>query len=122
MQLFKINDAPPYEDLIKHFLNNEEIIIEIYELSIEDKAYISEFLRTLLEYIGKEEIYNYLQYSFIELLENAKKANIKRIFFEEHNLDITDSTDYEQGMKKFKDELFKNENYFIEQIKKRIIL
>ncbi len=117
MKLFKINEAPQYEELIKFFLNNEEILIELYELTNEDKSYISDLLKTILEDIGKDEIYNYMQYIFIELLENAKKANIKRLFFNDKNLNISDSFDYAFGMKKFKDELTREE-YYINLLKK----
>ncbi|MFC1668856.1 HDOD domain-containing protein [Spirochaetota bacterium] len=37
-----------------------------------------------------------------ELINNAVKANIKRVFFEKSNLDINNPGDYEKGMENFK--------------------
>ena len=51
----------------------------------------------------------YLIYSIItilrELIVNSLKANAKRIFFENHNLDINNPSDYKTGVERFKEEI-----------------
>ena len=40
-----------------------------------------------------------------EVIVNALKANVKRVFFKKLNLDITDSDDYTEGMMKFRNQI-----------------
>jgi len=51
----------------------------------------------------------YLIYSIItilrELIVNSLKANAKRIFFENNNLDINNPSDYKAGVERFKEEI-----------------
>lgn len=44
-----------------------------------------------------------------EIILNASKANYKRIYFEDNNLDINNDEDYDKGMKNFKTALAKQE-------------
>ena len=44
-----------------------------------------------------------------ELINNAIKANLKRVYFESLKLDINNTKDYRKGMNNFKDELFQKE-------------
>ena len=54
--------------------------------------------------------FNYLRETVInivrELTNNAVKANLKRIYFKNRNLDITETGDYREGMEHFKDETY----------------
>ena len=58
-----------------------------------------EYLRT----IGKEKFYNLLCLCIEEVISNSVKANIKRAYFLSNNLDISNPSDYEKGMKNFKE-------------------
>ena len=64
------------------------------------------FLNSLMTKILSRDDKVYLQNTLItimrEMIVNAVKANTKRIFFKERNLDIKDESDYEQGMLAFK--------------------
>ena len=51
---------------------------------------------------------------FLELLDNASKANAKRIYFQEHHLDINNESDYKAGMKEFKEKL--SDNHYINEM------
>jgi HD-like signal output (HDOD) protein len=58
-----------------------------------------------LEYI-KIQIINIVK----ELIHNAVKANLKRLFFRLKELDITRTEDYRAGMETFKEEIFNGDN------------
>jgi len=105
------------DSLLEKFTKNDEVIIEIIELNQKDKIFLSEFLKQCLEEIGKESIYDYLHYCLNEILENAKKANLKRIFFKSNKLEITNPADYFKGMKDFNTKCFKNEEHFSKLLK-----
>lgn len=62
-------------------------------------------------------LYNYLTYCLFELLDNGSKANAKRIFFQEHHLDINNEDDYKNGMKTFKETLLENTLHYQEKLK-----
>ena len=54
---------------------------------------------------------------FDELVVNAKKANTKRIYFQEKNLDIFNLDDYNIGMKTFKNDTLNNIKYYLQKQK-----
>ena len=59
----------------------------------------------------------YIIYSMNELITNAKKANTKRIYFKEKDLDINDQDDYDLGMKTFKNDTMSNIKYYLNKQK-----
>ena len=61
-----------------------------YTLTPEQKDRFLKILRIFLEECKQEYLFNYLSYCLFELLDNASKANAKRIYFKEHNLNIND--------------------------------
>lgn len=79
-----------------------------YTLTPEQKDRFLKILRIFLEECHQEYLFNYLSYCLFELLDNASKANAKRIYFREHNLNINDENDYNSGMKDFKETLDEN--------------
>lgn len=79
-----------------------------YTLTPDQKVRFHDILNVFLQECNQGYLFNYLQYCLFELLDNASKANAKRIYFKEHNLNINDENDYKSGMKDFKDTL--NEN------------
>ncbi|OHD15382.1 MAG: hypothetical protein A2Y34_08150 [Spirochaetes bacterium GWC1_27_15] len=88
--------------MIDYFNENGEISFECFLLSFEEENYLIESLGILLNEIGKENIFDYISYCIRELLNNAKKANTKRIYFEDIGLNITNKEEYKKGMKGFK--------------------
>lgn len=79
-----------------------------YTLTPEQKSRFQDILNVFLKECDQQYLFNYLSYCLFELLDNASKANAKRIFFKEHNLNINDEQDYNNGMKSFKDTLDDN--------------
>ena len=79
-----------------------------YTLTPDQKTRFHDILNIFLEECDQTYLFNYLSYCLFELLDNASKANAKRIYFKEHNLNIDDENDYKNGMKKFKETLDEN--------------
>lgn len=79
-----------------------------YTLTPEQKERFLKILKVFLEECNQEYLFNYLSYCLFELLDNASKANAKRIYFKEHNLNIDNEQDYKNGMKAFKENLDEN--------------
>lgn len=84
---------------------------------------IGKILELYLKKIQLEEYHFQIFYGVRELIENAKKANLKRVYFSKSRFDISDATQYEEGMAGFKaevytkideyEELLKKEGYFV---------
>ena len=78
-------------------------------------------LRTGLAFIGKENLLDQMAYCLRELIDNARKANIKRTYFEEEKLDILSPADYEKGMVGFHDHMRSDlERYLAAQARKNL--
>ncbi len=87
--------------------------ITTYTLPREMSEYMEEVLAAFLRELGQEHMGTYLRYCLNELVTNAKKANTKRIYFKEKNLDLFDDSDYEIGMKTFKEETLANIKHYL---------
>ena len=87
-----------------------------YTLTLEQKQRFQNILKVFLEECDESYLFNCLSYCLFELLDNASKANAKRIFFKEHHLNINDTKDYENGMKSFKDNLSDNTKHYKDEL------
>ncbi|TVR32555.1 MAG: HDOD domain-containing protein [Spirochaetaceae bacterium] len=90
------------------------LTVKSYTLPHETEMYLEEILGHFLREMGQEKLKDPLAYCLRELAVNAKKANTKRVFFEEKQLNIDDPNDYQQGMQNFKQETLDNINHFLE--------
>lgn len=92
--------------------------IEFYcnSLTSEQRSRFREILKVFLDECEQDQLFTCLSYCLLELLDNASKANAKRIFFQENNLDINNKNDYESGMKSFKAKLSENNNYYLQKL------
>ena len=88
-----------------------------YTLTPDQKIRFQKILAIFLEECNQMYLYNYLTYCLFELLDNGSKANAKRIFFQEHHLDINNEDDYNNGMKTFKETLLENTLHYQEKLK-----
>lgn len=91
--------------------------IKSYTLPHETEEYLEEVLHLFLAELGHENIKDQLSYCLRELAVNAKKANTKRVFFLEKNLDLKDPSDYAKGMKHFKEDTLENIQYYLQKQK-----
>lgn len=97
--------------------NNIPLTIKTFTMPHETEAYIEEILSVFLQETGFDHIITPVSYCVKELAVNAKKANTKRVYFQDRSLDINNSGEYEEGMKSFKDDTLGNINYYLEKQK-----
>ncbi len=81
------------------------------------RNFVEETLEKYLEIIKKTEFKTNIAYCIHEMANNAKKANMKRVFFREKGLDIHKTDDYQKGMEGFKTETANNIKDFLEKLK-----
>lgn len=93
--------------------SNIPISITTYTLPHEMEMYMADVLTAFLKELNQEHMTEYLVYCMNELTTNAKKANTKRIYFQEKHLDINDPKDYESGMKTFKNDTLENIKHYL---------
>lgn len=94
------------------------IEITSYSIPRQMEIYIHKILIMFLHECHQEHMNEYLNFCIGELLSNSKKANIKRVYFKEKNLDINNRDDYAKGMETFKEDTMANLNYYLTQQKK----
>lgn len=82
-------------------------------------AVLDRIIEVFLAELGQERVLEPLAYCTKELITNAQKANIKRLYFFERGLTITDDQDYERGMKVFHHALMKNAHHYIRKLKEK---
>lgn len=92
--------------------------ITTYTLPREMSVYMEEVLTAFLTELNQTQMIEYLKYCLAELVTNAKKANTKRLYFQEKGLDIFIKSDYIKGMRTFKQDTFDNINYYLDLQKK----
>ena len=90
------------------------IEIVSYTLPREKEMYIQEVLSYFLAKCHQEHMTDSLGFCLGELLTNSKKANTKRVYFEEQKLDINDEMNYQQGMITFKNDMLSNLPHYLE--------
>ncbi|MCL2191874.1 MAG: HDOD domain-containing protein [Treponema sp.] len=95
------------------------ITINTFVLTHEVKIYMENVISTFLRSAGQERLKNHISYCVHELAANAKKANTKRVYFSNLNLDISKPDDYKEGMKNFKRDTLNNVDYYIQLQKEK---
>jgi len=113
-----INNNLTAQKLIDNLFKKGEIFFEYYNFSNEEENQLTEFLEVCLKEIGKENIFNFLRFCFKELLGNAKKANIKRLYFLDKKLNIENPSDYKKGMEHFKTDLHEYPDKYLNRLEK----
>ena len=106
--------------------NSVPLSIKTYTLPHETEEYIEQVLGIFLEEFGQGHIKDRIAYCMKELAVNAKKANTKRVYFKQRELDINDPDQYAKGMESFKTETLDNIDFYLkkqkEQVKKQNVL
>ncbi|MDC7124788.1 MAG: HDOD domain-containing protein [Spirochaetales bacterium] len=99
----------------KAIVSSVPLTLKTYKMPREMENYIEEVLAVYLEKFGQAELIDRVGYCMRELAVNAKKANTKRVYFSEKNLDIEDPEDYTAGMESFKKETLGNIDYWLQK-------
>lgn len=108
-----------YNDTTIKTAEDLDISLEIctHSLPQKTKEYITLLLTRYLEESGLGYSCKKLDYCLSEILFNAIKANIKRIYFKEKNLDINNADDYDEGMKTFRKDTLSNRSYYFRRLR-----
>jgi putative nucleotidyltransferase with HDIG domain len=93
------------------------LTVKSYTLPHETEMYLEQILEIFLNEMGQEKLKDPLAYCLRELAVNAKKANTKRIYFQEKNLDLFNDEDYKDGMQTFKQETLDNIDAYLQKQK-----
>ncbi len=103
-----------YKEAVKE---SKELYIQFYFLTPEVESNLMRILHRFLERYDllymKDVLYTVLK----ELVNNAIKANLKRVYFSKKGIDIDDKTSYRNGMETFKDETYGAEKSEFEELK-----
>lgn len=102
------------EKIRKAIQNSIPLSITTYTLPQEMELYMAEILMAFLKELKQEGMSEYLVYCLSELTTNAKKANTKRVYFKEKNLNIKNVADYEKGMETFKSDMLENIKHYLQ--------
>jgi putative nucleotidyltransferase with HDIG domain len=89
------------------------ILITTYTLPHDMELYIREVITFYLKELHQEHMIEYIVYCVNELVTNAKKANTKRVYFQEKGLDLFNEEEYNEGMKKFKEDTLGNITHYL---------
>lgn len=89
------------------------ILITTYTLPHDMELYIRDVISYFLKEIHQEYMTEYIVYCVSELVTNAKKANTKRVYFQEKGLDLFNEEEYDEGMLKFKEETLSNISHYL---------
>lgn len=106
-------DVQQIQEAVK---NRNPVEFSCYTLTNEQKSRFLDLLKIFLDECDQAHLFNCLSYCLLELLDNASKANAKRIYFEEEHLDINNSEDYQNGMRNFKNEITENPKHYFEEL------
>ncbi len=84
--------------------SSSDLVLQSSKINDQVEKYILHTLRMILEKVGRADLLDMTYTITKELAINGVKANQKRIFFEENNLDIHAGEDYARGMVQFRRE------------------
>lgn len=98
--------------------NHQPVVLSTYILDKNEEAKLNYILDELLKKYNLVEAKEVLYTACRELTVNSAKAAVKRIYFEENELDINDLNDYQQAMPQFKKIINSNQmNFYHEKFK-----
>ncbi|MEM7184617.1 MAG: histidine kinase [Spirochaetota bacterium] len=100
-----IEISPKLEARItKLVANRQKLSIKSSKINAEFERYLLSIVKAILQKHSKNQFTDMLYTITKELAINASKANQKRIFFEDHGLNISNPEDYTKGIVLFKNE------------------
>ncbi|MCB1141026.1 MAG: histidine kinase [Leptospiraceae bacterium] len=96
------NDEAIDQKIATAIAQKEKLSVKSSKMNSRLEHYVLVIIKGILAKHGQER-YTDMMYTILkELAINAVKANQKRIFFEEHNLDLADEAQYSEGLAMFK--------------------
>ena len=105
----------PHIEKVEYAITNSRILnIKTYKYLTHERDFIDGVITRYLDSLSLQWLDNRLSYCIHELAVNAHKANTKRVFFENRQLDLFSHNDYTRGMDSFRDETFENINHYLD--------
>jgi HD-like signal output (HDOD) protein len=106
-------------EIQKAALRSIPLTFRLTSLPREAHPLLDRILEVYLEELGQTGILEPLSYCLKELIANAQKANIKRLYFEEKGLDIASEADYDAGMEGFRHEASERLTHWVALLKEK---
>lgn len=99
-----------YPESLKEALKaGREIQLRSYVLRDQGEQKLERIIQAIMGHYGQADAAGPIHAAIREIVQNASKANLKRILFSERGLDLGQPEDYERGMSVFKEHLVKSE-------------
>ncbi|MCL2265660.1 MAG: HDOD domain-containing protein [Treponema sp.] len=108
------------EDKIKKAIQSGlPLTITTYTFPKDIEIYIEQVIDVFLKQVNQSKLKDYIVYCVQELVVNAKKANTKRVYFDERGLDLNSERDYKEGMERFKEITIGNISHYMQLQKEK---
>jgi len=101
------------EKIIQAARTSVPLTVKTHTLPHETEEQLEGILEVFLQEMGRDNLKDALYYCLRELAVNAKKANTKRVYFIEKDLDLNTDVDYLKGMQAFKQETLDNIDHYL---------
>ena len=101
----RVNEIPMKNSIELAIEKGRRIVIVVYSFQPKTEKLIRSILETILKQYDKEYLHDSIYSVLFEAVMNCVKANAKRVFFEEKNLNIKNIEDYNRGIRIFKEEI-----------------
>ncbi len=95
----------------------EPVRLSFHYHTREISKFINSILMKLLSGMDMAYLQGPVENILREMIVNAVKANSKRVYFQQKNMDISDKVDYETGMENFKSFIVDQQEMIISQLK-----
>src|SRR5208283_3865886 len=106
-----------WESVYNAIVNSRTLTVRTVTYLPRERVHVDRILEAFLDAAGMRALKNKLSYCVHELAGNAKRANTKRLFFQEKNFDIDDEKDYAAGMVEFKREMVERVDHYLEKLR-----
>ena len=114
------SSIPVNVDMVRNAIKSGvPLVLTTYTFPRKVEAYVDDVIRVFLQELNQQQMTETLSFCMKELANNGKKANTKRVYFEEKKLDLGNPEDYKQGMQAFKTETLTNQKFWLELQKNR---
>ncbi|MBL8034728.1 MAG: hypothetical protein JNJ69_13565 [Leptospiraceae bacterium] len=104
MSAAKVSVSEAVARAAEHSIREENrLIVRAYGFIPVTEHFLRDTVKQILHKFARPELAPALSVILKELTVNAAKANFKKIFFAEHNIDVHNPEDYERGMRMFRE-------------------
>ncbi len=115
--IFDEPNAVNVREIFEAIKKGEDILIRTYRYQDEYDYLLERVLEKILAKINLEGLKNALTFCVRELTGNARKAIVKRIFFNEQNFSLENKNEYEKGMKIFHRHIYNDIDIYTKKMK-----